>query len=189
MHYATNEFFTAAGELNMTAVDAIAGGDGLGVIHDFYAPASAGAAGSSFANILQSYMLNSSSQIPALFVEECLHGVQQSGKTVFPAPIGSAASFDKALLFEIGAMTAREARAYGIAQCFAPVIGTAREPRWGRVVETFGEDIALTSHLALMITLGMQGGDPAGGALSANTSIIAEPKHVSQRVTDLCSAT
>lgn len=68
-----------------------------------------------------------------------------------------------------------QARAYGIVQCFAPVIGTAREPRWGRVVETYGECPFLTSNLALMMTLGMQGGDPSGATL--NTSIVAEPKH------------
>jgi beta-glucosidase-like glycosyl hydrolase len=112
--------------------------------HDLYDP------DGSIQNALQTYVLANASgpRVPIMFVEECLHGVQQAGKTVFPQQIASAASFDGPLLQRIGAAIAKEARAYGIVQCFAPVIGTAREPRWGRVQETYGEDVFLTSVLA-----------------------------------------
>jgi beta-glucosidase len=170
----------ANGRVNWTAVADDVGGigvDGVGVVHDTYAPGHAENGGSVF-NALQFYAMNASEpKVPVMFVEECLHGVAQPGKTVFPAPIGSAASFDKALMYEIGATIGKEARAYGIVMCFAPVIGTAREPRWGRVVETFGEDVFLTSNMALMYSLGAQGGDPSGASLSKPTSIVAGPKH------------
>jgi beta-glucosidase len=165
------------GRINWTAVEAEFGADGAGVVHDTYAPGTAQDGGSIF-NALQNYTLNSTEpKIPLLYAEESLHGVAQPGKTVFPAPIGSAASFDKALFYEIGATIAKEARAYGIVLVFAPVIGVGKEPRWGRVVETAGEDVFLTSNYALLFSLGAQGGDPSGASLSRNSSVISGPKH------------
>lgn len=176
--YYGNAEFLSFGNINWTAVTNEFANDGVGIIHDLYAPGNNADNGTSIINQLQQYILtNTDPKIPILFVEECLHGVQQSAKTVFPAPIASSASFDRSLMYEIGSTIGKEARAYGIVQCFAPVIGTSREPRWGRTVETFGEDVFLTSTHALMYVLGAQGGDPSGASLNSSSSIISEPKH------------
>lgn len=170
--YGNQQLLLPDASINWTAVEYYFASDGVGVVHDLYDP------DGDIQNQLQSYVAtNTTTRVPIMFVEECLHGVAQAGKTVFPAPVGSAAAFDKELMYTIGQTIGQEARAYGIVQCFAPVIGTAREPRWGRVVEGFGEDVFLTANSALMYVLGAQGGDPSGAALNESTSIIAEPKH------------
>jgi beta-glucosidase len=143
------------------------------VVHDLYDPTG------DIQRALQAYVRSApnSAGVPILFVEECLHGTQQAGKTVLPQQIALAASFNPPLAGAVGALIGKESRAYGIHQCFAPVIGTAREPRWGRVEETYGEDVWLTGELAYHWVLGAQGGAPDGSALHRNTSIVAEPKH------------
>ena len=176
MYYGSSQLLTN-GSLDLKKVeDAFGGADGgIGVVHDLYDPF---INGRSIINALQAYALNSTStKIPILFVEECLHGVQQAGKTVLPQQIGAAASFSHDTLYRIGAAIGKEARAYGIMQCFAPVIGTARDPRWGRVEETFGESARLAAELTTRWVLGAQGGAPDGTTLNRTTSIIAEPKH------------
>ena len=153
MYYGSSQLLTN-GTLDFAKVDAALGADGIGVVHDLYDPMTGGR---SIINQLQAYILNSTGpKIPIMFVEECLHGVQQSGKTVLPQQIGSAATFDHDILYAVGAAIGKEARAYGIVQCFAPVIGTARDPRWGRVEETFGESTRLTAELTTQWVLGAQ---------------------------------
>ena len=71
-------------------------------------------------------------KIGALFAEECQHGVQGDWHTMFPSPYSIAAAFDEPLMTEIGAVIGAEARAGGTHQCWAPVCGLAREPRWGK---------------------------------------------------------
>ena len=78
---------------------------------------------------------------------QCLHGGAGNQKTVFPTPLTSSASFNPTLLNDIGRAIALETRAYGICQCFAPVIGLAREPRWGRVEETYGRIVCYITLL------------------------------------------
>lgn len=63
----------------------------------------------------------------------------QGGHTVFPQSIALASSWDSDLLFRVGKAIGSEARAYNIRECFSPVLGIAREPRWGRTEETYGE--------------------------------------------------
>ena len=75
--------------------------------------------------------------IPAIFIEEGLHGY--SDGTVFPAPINLAATWDPDLARQTGAAIASEMRAAGVDMVLAPVLYVAREPRWGRVEEDFGE--------------------------------------------------
>jgi len=108
--------------------------------------------------------------IPALFIEEGLHGFDTG--TVFPAPINLAATFDPDLAQKTGAAIAAEARATGVGMILAPVLDLAREPRWGRVEEDFGEDAYLTGQMGLAYVRGAQ-----GESLDTDHSVVAEPKH------------
>src|SRR5690606_37185608 len=84
--------------------------------------------------------------IPVIFHEECLHGHAAVGGTSFPQPIALGATFDPALVEALYAMTAEEARVRGTHQALTPVVDVARDPRWGRVEETFGEDPYLVAR-------------------------------------------
>ena len=108
--------------------------------------------------------------IPALFIEEGLHGFDTG--TVFPAPINIAATFDPGLAEQTGAAIAAEARATGVGMILAPVLDLAREPRWGRVEEDFGEDAYLTGQMGLAYVRGAQ-----GESLGTDHTVVAEPKH------------
>jgi beta-glucosidase len=79
--------------------------------------------------------------IPVLQHGEALHGAQWGMATVFPQCIGLAATFDDSLVFHVGEVVARELRAVGVREVYAPVINIARDPRWGRMQETYGEDV------------------------------------------------
>jgi beta-glucosidase len=108
--------------------------------------------------------------IPALFIEEGLHGFDTG--TVFPAPIGLASTWNPKIAEQTGATIGAEARATGVDMVLAPVLDVARDPRWGRVEEDFGEDPYLTGQLGLAWVLGAQ-----GKSLNSDDSVIAEPKH------------
>lgn len=124
-------------------------------------------------NKAQKYIIeNSRWGIPILFLEEALHGAFTKGSTVFPIPLALAATWNPALVKSVGNVIASESRAHGVAMGLGPVLGLAREPRWGRVEETYGEDPCLVSEIALAMVTGMQGTE-----LSSDHSIIAEPKH------------
>jgi beta-glucosidase len=84
-------------------------------------------------------MHNTTLGIPAIYQSEGLHGFTDNG-TIFPSPLGLAASFNPALLTKIAGAIGDEAAGLGFAQVFAPVLDMARELRWGRVEENFGED-------------------------------------------------
>ena len=105
---------------------------------------------------------------------ECLHGVARAGRaTVFPEPVGMAATFDTGLIFRVATVISDEARAkhhefvrrgkHGIYQgltFWTPNINLFRDPRWGRGMETYGEDPYLTARMAVQFIKGLQGGDP-----------------------------
>jgi len=95
--------------------------------------------------------------IPVLFHEECLHGVMEENMVSYPHPIALAGSFNPALVQEMYRLTARDARSIGSRQALTPVLDVARDPRWGRVEETFGEDPYLVSQMALSAVIGLQG--------------------------------
>ena len=95
--------------------------------------------------------------IPVVFHEECLHGHAAIGGTSFSQPIGLAATFDPDLVEQLFAMTAREARVRGTHQALTPVLDVARDPRWGRVEETYGEDPYLVSRMGIAAVRGFQG--------------------------------
>ena len=92
-------------------------------------------------NTIQRYFIeNTRLGIPVFFHDECLHGHVGAGATSFPQPIGLGATFNPELVRKLFAMTAHEARVRGVHQALTPVVDVAREPRWGRVEETYGED-------------------------------------------------
>ena len=123
------------------------------------------------ANAIQSWVIaHNRLGIPALFIEEGLHGFDTG--TVFPAPIGLAATWDPEIARKTGAAIAAEARATGVDMILAPVLDLAREPRWGRVEEDFGEDPYLTGQFGLAYVQGVQ-----GDTLNSDHTVIAEPKH------------
>jgi len=95
--------------------------------------------------------------IPVIFHEECLHGHAAVGGTSFPQPIGLAGTFNPALVESLYTMTAEEARVRGTHQALTPVVDVARDPRWGRVEETFGEDPYLVSRMGVAAVRGFQG--------------------------------
>ncbi|MEI6076628.1 MAG: glycoside hydrolase family 3 N-terminal domain-containing protein [Verrucomicrobiota bacterium] len=95
--------------------------------------------------------------VPVIFHEECLHGHAAIGATSFPQPIGLGGTFDPALIESLYAMTAEETRVRGAHQALTPVVDVARDPRWGRVEETYGEDPFLNAQLGMAAVRGFQG--------------------------------
>lgn len=95
--------------------------------------------------------------IPLLFGADTIHGY----RTTFPIPLGLAAAWDTDLVERIQTVAARETRAVGVEWIFAPMCDLARDPRWGRVAETFGEDPYLGARLVASSVRGFQGTNPA----------------------------
>jgi beta-glucosidase len=95
--------------------------------------------------------------IPVLFHEEGLHGYAALGATSFPQAIALASSWDPDLVREVNAVTAREIRARGVHLALTPVVDIARDPRWGRIEETFGEDPYLVGEMGVAAVEGLQG--------------------------------
>lgn len=106
--------------------------------------------------------------IPLIIGRDVIHGF----KTVFPIPLGQAASWNPALVEKSSHIAAIEARSKGVTWTFSPMIDIARDPRWGRVAEGYGEDPFLTSTLGNAAIKGYQGNN-----LSANDRIAACAKH------------
>ncbi len=95
--------------------------------------------------------------IPILFHEEGLHGYATMDGTNFPQAIAQASTWDPDLVRQIDTIVARELRARGIRLVLSPVVDVARDPRWGRIEETFGEDPYLVSQLGVAAVEGLQG--------------------------------
>jgi beta-glucosidase len=95
--------------------------------------------------------------IPILFHEEALHGYMAPEATSFPQAIALAGSFDRALVERVNSVIAREVRAHGTVLALTPVVDIARDPRWGRIEETFGEDPYLCGEMGVAAVTGLQG--------------------------------
>ncbi|SDO72237.1 glycoside hydrolase family 3 N-terminal domain-containing protein [Lentzea jiangxiensis] len=112
-------------------------------------------------------------RIPLLIAEDCIHGHSfYEGATIFPTQLGMAASWDPGLVEQVARVTAVEAAATGVHWTFSPVLCIARDLRWGRVDETFGEDPVLIGELAAAMVRGYQ-----GDGLGDETAILATAKH------------
>jgi beta-glucosidase len=161
------ELFKEKEDFSKSKSDAKIGNLGIGAIHDLY-PRSA-----KMINDLQSEVIkNNKWGIPALIMCEMLHGYLDDGSTAFPMNIGLGATWDTNVMDKVGKVIAMEARAHGVHFGLGPNLDLGREPRWGRVAETFGEDAYLNSEIGLAMIKGMQGDD-----LRSDRTIISEPKH------------
>ncbi|MDA3894315.1 MAG: glycoside hydrolase family 3 C-terminal domain-containing protein [Salinivirgaceae bacterium] len=109
-------------------------------------------------NTLQKYFIEETRLgIPAIFHEESLHGLAAAHATSFPQPIAMAGSFNPELIEKVYALMAKETRLRGAHQVLSPVLDIARDARWGRVEETFGEDPHLTTVIGGAAIRGFQG--------------------------------
>src|SRR5258705_1413457 len=107
-------------------------------------------------------------KIPLIFGFDVIHGY----RTIFPIPLGEAASWDPVAVERSSSIAAAEARAAGVHWTFAPMLDIARDPRWGRITEGSGEDPYLGSVMARARVLGFQGRD-----YSASDKVVATAKH------------
>ncbi len=112
------------------------------------------------ANQIQKYLIeNTRLGIPAVIHEECCSGYMTRGATVFPQAIGVASTWDPELTQAMGDVIRQQMRAVGAHHALAPVLDVARDARWGRTEETFGEDPYLTARLGVAYIKGIQGDD------------------------------
>ena len=108
-------------------------------------------------NLLQALALKSRLKIPLIIGIDAIHGNGMvKGTTVYPSPISISASFTDSLSYKVGIQTAKEVRAAGSHWAFTPNIDVLRDPRWGRVGETFGEDPLLVSNMGVSMIKGLQ---------------------------------
>ncbi len=109
-------------------------------------------------NAIQRYLVEDTRLgIPAMMHEEGLHGFQARDATVFPQAIALAGTWDRELVERVYTVVAREIRVRGAAHVLSPVVDVARDPRWGRIEETYGEDPFLVSEMGLAAVRGFQG--------------------------------
>ena len=128
-----------------------------------------------FTNTLQKYLVeNTRLKIPAIIASECLHGHHGFNSTSFPVPIAMACSFNDSLVHEVYKVVGREARLRGSHSAHSPNLDIGRDPRWGRIEETFGEDAYLVSRMAYASVAGLQGSNSGN---PGTTHIVANSKH------------
>ena len=126
------------------------------------------------ANYLQELALKSPLKIPLLIGIDAIHGnALVSGTTVYPSPIGLASTWDDSFLYSVGKQTAKEMRATGSHWAFTPNIDILRDPRWGRVGETLGEDPFMVGNMGASMINGFQQDDFTG-----TQKVIACAKHL-----------
>ncbi len=111
-------------------------------------------------NKIQKYLLEETRLgIPTIFVDEGQHGLMRPNSTVFPQAIGMACSWDPQLFERVYNVIANEMRSRGTHHALSPVIDVCRDPRWGRIEETYGEDPYLNGILGCAAVKGLQGSD------------------------------
>ncbi|MEK3885024.1 glycoside hydrolase family 3 N-terminal domain-containing protein [Paenibacillus sp. PL2-23] len=117
-------------------------------------------------NAMQNYFVNQTRLgIPVMAQEECLHGHLAKEATCFPVPIAMASTWDTELVERVFSAIGKEARARGGHEAHTPVLDLARDPRWGRTEETYGEDTFLVTRMGVAAVKGLQ------------KHVIAAPKH------------
>ena len=94
--------------------------------------------------------------VPAEFTDEGIRGVEHFKATDFPTQLGLGQTWDRALIRKVGEVTGREAHALGYVNVYAPIMDVMRDPRWGRCLESYGEDPFLVSELAIQMVKGIQ---------------------------------
>ncbi|WP_301751876.1 glycoside hydrolase family 3 N-terminal domain-containing protein [uncultured Erythrobacter sp.] len=130
-----------------------------------------------FINALQRWALEDTRLgIPVLLHEESLHGYMATEATMFPQAIALAGSFDTDLMRRVQSVIARETRARGVPLVLSPVVDIVRDPRWGRIEETWGEDPYLAAEMAVAAVEGLQG--PGKFERLADGKVFATLKHM-----------
>lgn len=125
------------------------------------------------ANAVQKLLVeNTRLGIPAIVHEECCSGAMILGASLFPQMIGLASSFSPELAVKMTDIIRRQCRALGLHQGLAPVLDVARDPRWGRIEETFGEDPFLISQFGVQYIRGLQGDNLKEGVLATGKHFI-----------------
>ena len=125
-------------------------------------------------NYLQGFALQSRLKIPLIIGIDAIHGnAMVRGTTVYPSPISIAATFTNDFAYDVAKQSAREMRATGSQWTFMPNVDVARDPRWGRVGETFGEDPFMVGEMGKAMIMGFQGED-----FSKPNNVIACAKHM-----------
>ncbi len=154
-------------DVNYEKLGSTIGDKGIGFIHDAYTHPAV------FNKFQKHIVENTRLGIPCIFTGEALHGILWPGATVFPVPLALGATFNPDIVHKTGKAIAAETRSLGMHEILAPNLDVAREPRWGRVEETFGEDTYLSSEMAYAIITGEQ----QNGEISRNDAVVTEPKH------------
>ncbi len=115
---------------------------------------------------IEKSMKCNSKSIPPIEHAEALHGAQWGMATCFPQPIGMASMFDRVLVEKIADVIGKECAVVGVRQALTPVVNVVRDCRWGRTIESFGEDVLINSDMGVAICKGLQ-----------KNGVIATPKH------------
>ncbi len=125
------------------------------------------------ANVLQRFLVEQTRLgIPAILHEECCSGAMILGGSSFPQMLGLAATFQPDLAEAMSTAIRKQLMAIGARQGLAPVLDVARDPRWGRVEETFGEDPTLVSHFGMAYVKGLQSDDLRQGVMATGKHFI-----------------
>lgn len=131
-----------------------------------------------YANQVQRWLLdNTRLGIPAVFHDEILHGLMGEGATVFPVPLALASTWDLGLIRQVFTTGARHARLRGSHHMLGPNMDLARDPRWGRMEETYGEDPYLTSEMVVEVVKALQGDVTSPRSKLGPMNVIATGKH------------
>ncbi|MEW5717003.1 MAG: glycoside hydrolase family 3 N-terminal domain-containing protein [Chloroflexota bacterium] len=130
-------------------------------------------ASAEMANAIQSYLVQHTRLgIPAIVHEECCSGLMTLGATCFPQIIGLASTWRPELAEQMTTIIRAQMRAVGAHQGLAPVLDIARDPRWGRVEETFGEDPMLSAMMGVAYVRGLQGRDLRDGVMATGKHFV-----------------
>ncbi len=125
------------------------------------------------ANIIQRFLVEQTRLgIPAIVHEECCSGAMVLGGSTFPQVLGLAGTFQPELVEQMTTVIRKQLRLIGAHQGLAPVLDIARDPRWGRVEETFGEDPTLVSHFGMAYIRGLQGPDLREGVMATGKHFV-----------------
>ncbi len=131
-----------------------------------------------YANAVQKWLKESTRLgIPAVFHDEILHGNMSAGSTVFPVPLSMSSSWDTDLISRVFTVAARQTRYRGTHHVLGPNMDLAREPRWGRTEETYGEDPYLTSRMIVSLVKAIQGNATYANPTIDDSHVIATGKH------------
>jgi beta-glucosidase len=131
-----------------------------------------------YANQVQRWLLdNTRLGIPTVFHDEILHGLMGEGATVFPVPLALASTWDLDLIRQVFTTGARQARLRGSHHMLGPNMDLARDPRWGRMEETYGEDPYLTSEMVVEVVKALQGNVASPRSDIGAMNVIATGKH------------